>query len=484
MSGLDPIIASTLASRLDSVLSAVASGTSTATQTGTAQQAGLSSPSAANVAANAANPANPPNSAEATLSTTALAVDAILRSDTAPPGPVVSPVPLIATPPGQPSVLVQTAAALVDLAGTSNAAVTTTLLNDLGQALLGNTATQNPAAALNAANGLGNTGALANALSSTTTLNSTTALSNTGAATNSPLATSALAGVSTGAVEPLVVALASALQQSVESSGLFYESHLAQWLVGARSLADLLEEPQAQVTTSTPAPPAQAQSQNPPAPDTSGLASRLTATLASTLMGGNAAASARGAAPSSALAQSLTADSTMASNSTPANNANVAAAIVVNPQLLPLVRQQLEVLSEGQFRWAGEAWPGTQMDWEIERRAQDGTAADSVEGTTWRTRISIELPSLGRVDAELSLNAQQLSARIKAAPSGASTLINGSADFRRRAAAAGLDLRAFQVVHTRSATTAATVDTVPAGDERTEPDEIPETLRLPGPHTS
>ncbi len=193
MSGLDPIIASTLASRLDSVLSAVAGGTSTATQTGTAQQTGLQSPSVANPAAtNAANPASPPNSAEATLSTTALAVDAILRSDTAPPGPVVSPVPLIAVPPGQPSTLVQTAAALVDLAGTSNAAVTTTLLNELGQALLGNTATQNPAAALNAANTLGN----ASALSSTTTLNSTTALSNTGAATNNPLATSALAGVS------------------------------------------------------------------------------------------------------------------------------------------------------------------------------------------------------------------------------------------------------------------------------------------------
>ena len=494
MSGLDPIIASTLASRLDSVLSAVASGTSTATQTGTAQQTGLQSPSAANAPTNAANPANPPNSAEATLSTTALAVDAILRSDTAPPGPVVSPVPLIATPPGQPSVLVQTAAALVDLAGTSNAAVTTTLLNNLGQALLGNTATQTPAAALNAANGLGN----ASALSSTTTLNSTTALSNTGAATNNPLATSALAGVSAGAVEPLVVALASALQQSVESSGLFYESHLAQWLVGNRSLADLLEEPQAQATTSAPAAPAPAQSQSQPAPDTSGLASRLTATLASTLMGGSLAASARSAAPSSALAQSLTADSTTASNSAQANNASGATTIVVNPQLLPLVRQQLEVLADGQFRWAGEAWPGAQMDWEIERRAQDGGASDSAEGTTWRTRISIELPSLGRVDAELSLNSQQLSARIKAPPSGAAMLINGSADFRRRAAAAGLDLRAFQVLQTRSATTAATVDTVQTGEtgqsgqsgapaaagERTEPDEIPATLRLPGPHTS
>jgi hypothetical protein len=289
----------------------------------------------------------------------------------------------------------------------------------------------------------------------------------------------------------LVAALASALQQSVESSGLFYESHLAQWLVGNRSLADLLEEPQAQVTTSAPSTPAQAQSQSQPSPDTSGLASRLTASLASTLMGGNPAASARGAAPSSALAQALTADSTTASNSTQANNASAAASIVVNPQLLPLVRQQLDVLSEGQFRWAGEAWPGTPMDWEIERRASDGSAPDSAEGTTWRTRISIELPSLGRVDAELSLNAQQLSARIKAAPSGAATLINGSADFRRRAAAAGLDLRAFQVVQARSATTVATVDsaaTAAADGERAESDqmrdEMPATLRLPGPHTS
>ncbi len=86
---------------------------------------------------------------------------------------------------------------------------------------------------------------------------------------------------------------------------------------------------------------------------------------------------------------------------------------------------------------AGEAWPGTPMDWEIERRGHDGGASDGADGTTWRTRISIELPSLGRVDAELSLNSQQLSARIKAAPAGAAMLLNGSADFRRRAARPG-----------------------------------------------
>jgi hypothetical protein len=110
-----------------------------------------------------------------------------------------------------------------------------------------------------------------------------------------------------------------------------------------------------------------------------------------------------------------------------------------------LVRQQLDMLANPQFRWSGQAWPGARMDWEVERRASDGSAADTSTSPTWRTRISIELPSLGRVDAELSLNSQQLSARIKADPSGASTLIQGGEDFRKRAAAAGLDLRAFQV---------------------------------------
>ena len=48
---------------------------------------------------------------------------------------------------------------------------------------------------------------------------------------------------------PSAPALASALSQTVAHSGLFYESHLVEFASGTRSLAQLLEEPQARWAT-------------------------------------------------------------------------------------------------------------------------------------------------------------------------------------------------------------------------------------------
>ncbi|EOH6282417.1 flagellar hook-length control protein FliK, partial [Burkholderia cenocepacia] len=57
-------------------------------------------------------------------------------------------------------------------------------------------------------------------------------------------------------VAPPVAALRAALAQAVSESGLFYESHLAQWLAGQRPLAALLREPQARLATAlAPADP-------------------------------------------------------------------------------------------------------------------------------------------------------------------------------------------------------------------------------------
>lgn len=61
-----------------------------------------------------------------------------------------------------------------------------------------------------------------------------------------------------GAPDP--AQLAQQLQQTVAKSGLFYESHLAQWAEGKRPLAELMAEPQArQAPGSAPTEPAAAQ---------------------------------------------------------------------------------------------------------------------------------------------------------------------------------------------------------------------------------
>ena len=53
-----------------------------------------------------------------------------------------------------------------------------------------------------------------------------------------------------GAPDP--AQLASQLKQAIAKSGLFYESHVAEWAEGKRPLSDLLGEPQAQKAPGTP----------------------------------------------------------------------------------------------------------------------------------------------------------------------------------------------------------------------------------------
>src|SRR6202000_2386975 len=82
-------------------------------------------------------------------------------------------------------------------------------------------------------------------------------------------------------------------------------------------------------------------------------------------------------------------------------------AAAVHPATIPLVRQQLDMLATGQFRWTGEAWPGAKLDWTIEQDGDEwdrsGGGAASEDDQPWRTRVTLSLPTLGTVDAALTL---------------------------------------------------------------------------------
>src|SRR5665647_845673 len=52
-------------------------------------------------------------------------------------------------------------------------------------------------------------------------------------------------------------------------------------------------------------------------------------------------------------------------NNTNSIPAAAAVAAAIHPDAIALVRQQLELLAVSVFRWGGEVWPGTPMDWEI-----------------------------------------------------------------------------------------------------------------------
>jgi hypothetical protein len=129
------------------------------------------------------------------------------------------------------------------------------------------------------------------------------------------------------------------------------------------------------------------------------------------------------------------------------NSQSMAAA--VHAATVPLVRQQLDLLATGQFRWTGEAWPGARFDWTIEQEGDEwdrsGGGAASEDGQPWRTRVTLSLPTLGTVDADLTLTGSRLVARVQASPAGAARLAVQGDSFRQRLAAAGIELNGLTI---------------------------------------
>ncbi|MBP0610275.1 MULTISPECIES: flagellar hook-length control protein FliK [Burkholderia] len=409
MTGIDSVAAALLASRLDSLLTgtvAASAGGGATAQVGT-PGAGASSPPPTG-----SPPAAPPASTQTALSDVGRVLDAISRSGGDATPAIVGRLPLLADP-------------AVLLTDTPVPAPT-------------------PAPAASAP---------------------------TGASTPASAQASSAAATREAAAPPPVAALRAALAQTVSESGLFYESHLAQWLAGQRPLAALMREPQARLATAlAPADPTvvphdstdvldELLAQRPPLP----AAARASAPPSA--QGGASARDPAQAAPAAARpGTSLPPDTAdpLAAHAdtrwTPAR-AELAAAssdpqaqplATVHPAAVPLVRQQLDALATDQFRWTGEAWPGARLDWTIEpdepgHRAPRGGGDDTGDGIAWRTRLTLTLPSLGTVDAELVLNGAQLVARLRANQTGADRLTRHEAALRQRLEGSGLKVGGLSI---------------------------------------
>ncbi|CPQ05497.1 Flagellar hook-length control protein FliK [Bordetella pertussis] len=105
-----------------------------------------------------------------------------------------------------------------------------------------------------------------------------------------------------------------------------------------------------------------------------------------------------------------------------------------------LVRQQLDVLANQPD--ARQAWPDAPMEWEVAR--EHGDEAAGQPGTHWATRLKLNLPRLGTVEARLNLAANQLVLHVVAPDSAAE--IGAAADaLRQQLSAAGLTLTNLSV---------------------------------------
>lgn len=212
--------------------------------------------------------------------------------------------------------------------------------------------------------------------------------------------------------------LAGALKQAISSSGLFYESHLRQWVDGKLPLAAVQQEPQAQhlpLSSQTTGP-------LPFGTDTDANLLQRPTPQPSAGTGNSARADGeidprlqtRTGAPSHLDEKTGSAMSASADSSDGTGKA--ASSRSVAEPLMPMVQRQLDTLATHQMSWQGQVWPGVQMQWDIfdpeeyASRQQDGEDDDSAK--FWRSALRLSMPNLGNVEVQLVLSPQGLKVSI------------------------------------------------------------------------
>jgi hypothetical protein len=152
--------------------------------------------------------------------------------------------------------------------------------------------------------------------------------------------------------------LTQALSRAIAASGLFYESHLALWSEERYPMAELQREPQ--------------------------FRARLDG----------------------------------AADLGPTGTAGEQPAVVAE-SVLPLLRQQLRCIETQTIHWAGWIWPGQTVRLEIHPdQPSPATAPDP--DSVWITRVNLDLPRLGMVEALVALRADRVAVSVSSASSQAS----------------------------------------------------------------
>ena len=130
---------------------------------------------------------------------------------------------------------------------------------------------------------------------------------------------------------------------------------------------------------------------------------------------------------------------THASSSEPPAAPPPAQGQIVHPATEGLMRQQLELLAAQQFRWQGEAWSGTQMSWEVSPNPVDEDGAGTQhQARSWTTRLVVQMPGMGMVEASLTLSPSMLDVRVNAPLDDTAARLNAAIpDLHGRLAASG-----------------------------------------------
>lgn len=212
---------------------------------------------------------------------------------------------------------------------------------------------------------------------------------------------------------------AQALRGALTQSGLFYESHQAQWVTGQIPLTDLLREPQ-------------------------GRLSPVAANTQQATQGGTPQQAPVNAQLPENPQQAL---SSLQHLNDMQSGKPLASDQIAHPDTLPLVRQQLEALDSRQVVWQGQIWPGQAMDWKIEERAAREQSSETAM-PEWQTSLHLVLPHLGAIAANLTLHPQGIRIQLDAKdPASAKLLAEQRIALKQGMETSGLQLVEMKVRH-------------------------------------
>lgn len=219
--------------------------------------------------------------------------------------------------------------------------------------------------------------------------------------------------------------LVPVLQNAISKSGLFFESHQAQWVAGKINTADLLDQPQGRLS----------QIQNLPLRENAHAHPLVVI--------------AKGDEPT-ALQQAAVSETVDIAKSSALNVVDKTVPQTrppgIPPEILPIVQQQLDGLSTQSFLWQGQIWPGQTMEWEIIEQDDSRRDTGIDDAARWSTRLKLTLPSLGGIEATLTLrSANEIEISLKAADDAQGRLRAEGPALHEQLQNAGLTLNALMI---------------------------------------
>ncbi|RZI42080.1 flagellar hook-length control protein FliK [Herbaspirillum sp. HC18] len=208
--------------------------------------------------------------------------------------------------------------------------------------------------------------------------------------------------------------VAEAMQKAISNSGLFYESHLHEWISGTRPRDELAQEPQAHLSGA----------KQPQQADKTALHDAPNLDL------GRLAADMRSVGEGAQKLANLIQNAQLQSGNNTATDADLITQAQVplpsvDPETAQIISSQLNTLEHQTISWQGQLWPGMPMEWEIREDKREGGPKEEQQPSSWTSVVRFELPHLGGISATIHLLGDRVHVKVNTESDDAAATLRG-----------------------------------------------------------